>query len=168
VSGYFERHGLVRPALATSLLDVRCMIRDQRHPIRDFMTTAPHSNGRDQTLAAALERMRTFQVRHLPVLDGGRIVGVLSQRDVLFVETLRDVDPAKVTVEDAMSTEVYAVTEQTPLRDVALEMLEHKYGCVVVLDHGRVAGIFTAVDALRVLAALLEQPSAGGRRAGVR
>ena len=160
MSGHFERHGLVRPALATSLLDVRCMIRDQRHPIRDFMTTAPHSIGRDQTLAAALERMRTFQVRHLPVLDGGRIVGVLSQRDVLFVETLRDVDPAKVTVEDAMSTEVYAVTEQTPLRDVALEMLEHKYGCVVVLDHGRVAGIFTAVDALRVLAALLEQPSA--------
>jgi acetoin utilization protein AcuB len=125
------------------------------------MTPSPHTIGRGQTLSAALERMRAFDVRHLPVLDGGRIVGVLSQRDVLFVETLRDVEPSKVTVEDAMSTEVYAVSPQTALFDVVQEMHEHKYGCVVVVDGAHVVGIFTSIDALRALAGLLG-PSRSG------
>jgi acetoin utilization protein AcuB len=126
-----------------------------RHPIRDFMTPSPHSVGRDQTLATALAVMRRFDVRHLPVLEGGRIVGVLTQRDVLFIETLRDVDPSKVTVEEAMSPDVYAVGSATPLAEVAAHMAEHKYGCVVVVDGSHVEGIFTTVDALRALATAL-------------
>jgi acetoin utilization protein AcuB len=132
------------------------MTRHDLHcPIRDFMTLSPHSIGRTQSLSTALERMRAHDVRHLPVLDGGRIVGVLSQRDVLFVETLRDVDPSTVTVEEAVAPDV-------PLAEVAAEMAQHKYGCVAVVDHGHVAGIFTSVDALRALAVLLG-PSGDGR-----
>jgi acetoin utilization protein AcuB len=126
-----------------------------RLPISNFMTKSPHSIGRDQTLSSALALMRRLEVRHLPVLDGGRIAGLLSQRDVLFVETLRDVDPSKVLVEEAMSTDVYAVGPETPLVDVVAHMADHKYGCAVVVDGVHVIGIFTTVDALHALVSTL-------------
>jgi acetoin utilization protein AcuB len=122
------------------------------HPIRDFMSPAPHSIGRDQPLSLAHERMRASGIRHLPVLEGGKLVGLLSQRDALFVETLRDVDPASVPVEDAMSVDVYVTSPDAPLGDVAATMAEHKYGCAVVMDGGHLSGIFTTVDALNALA----------------
>jgi acetoin utilization protein AcuB len=120
------------------------------------MTSAPHSIGRDQTLSRAQERMRELGVRHLPVLEGGKLVGVLSQRDALFVETLRDVDPAQVLVEEAMTSDVYVARPETPLAEVAAAMAEHKYGCVVVMTGARLTGIFTTVDALRALIAIAE------------
>jgi acetoin utilization protein AcuB len=126
------------------------------HPIRQYMNAAPHSIGRDQPLSVAQERMRAWGVRHLPVLDGGKLVGILSQRDALFVETLRDVDPTKVPVEDAMSADVYIVEPETPLMDVANAMADHKYGCAVITDGPRIVGIFTTVDATRALAGIVE------------
>ena len=123
--------------------------------IQKFMTTSPHSIGKDQTLAKAHEMMKAHQIRHLPVLEAGRLVGLLTSRDVALVETFRDVDPKKVTVEDAMSTEVYAVAPTAPLNEVASEMAEKKYGSAVVLQNGHVVGIFTTVDVCRALAELL-------------
>ncbi len=131
-------------------------LRTVRESIEHFMTPLPHCIGRDQPLSVAHERMRSFDVRHLPVLEGGKLVGLLSQRDALFVETLRDVDPTKVPVEDAMSSDVYVVGPDAPLGDVARAMIEHKYGCVVVTQGAHVAGIFTTIDALRVLLAMVE------------
>ncbi len=122
-----------------------------RHTVRDFMTPTPHSIGRDQPLSLAQERMRTYGVRHLPVLEGGKLAGILSQRDALFIETLRDVDPKQVPVEDAMSTDVYVVSPDTPLEQVAAEMAQNKYGCAVVAEGSRILGIFTTTDALRAL-----------------
>lgn len=122
-----------------------------RHVVRQFMTATPHSVGRDQPLSVAHERMRGYGIRHLPVLDGGKLAGILSQRDALLVESLRDVDPATTPVEEAMSTDVYVVAPDTPLRDVAAAMVDHKYGCAVVVEDSRVVGIFTTIDALRAL-----------------
>jgi acetoin utilization protein AcuB len=122
-----------------------------RYRVRDFMSPAPHSIGRDQPLSHAHERMRASGVRHLPVLEGGKLVGLLSQRDALFVETLRDVDPEKVPVEDAMSVDVYVTSPEATLVDVAATMAEHKYGCAVIMDGSHLTGIFTTVDALRAL-----------------
>ena len=142
--------------------------RDLRQPIGDFMTVSPHSIGRDQTLSTALTLMRRFGVRHLPVLHGGRIAGLLSQRDVLLVETLDDVDPSKVLVEEAMSTDVYAVGRETPLVEVIAEMADHKYGCVVVVEATHVVGIFTTVDALHALVTALRKSDSGQAIASVR
>ena len=130
-----------------------------KDPIESFMTAVPHCIGRDQPLSVAHERMRSFDVRHLPVLQGGKLVGLLSQRDALFIETLKDVDPAKVPVEDAMTSDVYVVAPETPLAEVAHAMVQHKYGCVVVTHGGQVKGIFTTVDALRALIAMTEGKS---------
>lgn len=128
--------------------------------VGQFMTVQPHSIGADQTLARAKTVMQEHHVRHLPVLHGGRLVGIVSQRDVALVETLEDVDPRLVTVSDAMSTSVYSVAPETPLQQVVKEMARRRYGSAVVMRGHKVAGIFTTVDACRALASLLqEQPT---------
>ncbi len=121
--------------------------------VRDFMTAMPYTIGRKQTLAVAQEKMRAGGVRHLPVLDGGRLAGVISQRDAYFIETLSGVTPETLAVEEAMSTEVYTVRPETPLLEVATAMADHKYGCAIVTQDNRVVGVFTTVDALRALVA---------------
>ena len=120
------------------------------------MTKNPHCIGHDQPLSKAHERMRELRVRHLPVLDGGKLVGILSQRDLFFLETLRDVNPAKVSVEEAMSADVYVVPPERPLGEVAAKMVQSKLGCAVVARGGHVTGIFTTSDALRVLVNIVE------------
>ncbi len=123
--------------------------------IQKFMTTTPHSIGADQTLAHAHAVMREHRIRHLPVLVGGKLVGMVTDRDLRFIETLRDVDPAKVTVEDAMVTDVYSVDPETPVDEVVREMAQHKYGSVVVMQNQKVVGIFTTVDVCTALADML-------------
>jgi acetoin utilization protein AcuB len=125
------------------------------------MTPSPHSIGREQTLAEAHRAMRTHLVRHLPVLSGGKLVGILSERDLHLVETLRDVNPAQVPVEEAMTADVFTVEPTASLEGIAREMAEHKYGSAVVMERGKVIGLFTTVDALRALASLLEGGRAG-------
>lgn len=130
--------------------------------IQKYMTTTPHSIGVDQTLARAHQAMRDNAIRHLPVLSGGRLVGILTDRDLGLVESLKDVDPAQVTVEDAMSTSVYAVAPDAPLDEVASTMAEHRYGSAIVMQNDKVVGIFTTVDACRALAELLHTRLAKG------
>ena len=122
--------------------------------IRDYMTKGAHSIGPKQTLAVAHRIMRENHIRHLPVLDAGRLVGVVSDRDLHLVETLDDVNPETVPVEDAMTEQPYAVGPDAHLGAVARTMAEHKYGCAVVLYKGKLLGVFTTVDALRALADL--------------
>lgn len=124
-------------------------------PVQSFMSTTPHSIGVDQPLARAHDFMREHGIRHLPVLSGGHLVGLLTERDLALIESLKDVDPRKVTVEDAMSTSVYATTPDTPLDEVAATMASKKFGSAVVMQNNKVVGIFTTVDACRSLAELL-------------
>lgn len=124
-----------------------------------YMTMWPHSIGRDQSLSLAAAMMRDHQVRHLPVLDGGQLVGVLSERDIALVEALAPLDPDRVSVEEAMTPMPYAVTPETPLSRVVRMMADHRYGCTVVMERGKVVGLFTTTDALTVLHRKLESDS---------
>jgi acetoin utilization protein AcuB len=135
------------------------------HPIRDYMTESPHSIGANQPLATAHEMMRAHQIRHLPVLRAGKLVGIVSQRDLYLVETLQDVDPQSVPVEEAMTQDAYCVSPGTSLTRVAGVMAEKKYGCAIVMDHDEVVGVFTAIDALRALSDVTQRPSRRPMRA---
>ena len=119
------------------------------------MTPCPHTIGSDQTLAQAHKIMRERNLRHLPVLRGGKLIGVLSQRDLLFTETLAGVDIHIDSVTDAMTPDVYTAHPEDAVRDVARVMAARKYGCAVVVENGRLLGIFTVTDALRHLAEAL-------------
>ena len=125
-------------------------------PIHKYMSTSPHTIGAEQTIAMAAKVMAEHRIRHLPVLHGGKVVGMLSQRDVNVIGTLKDVDPNVVTVEDAMSGSPYVTDAETPLTVVAAEMAEHKYGSAIVMQANHVVGVFTTVDACRVLAEIFE------------
>lgn len=81
--------------------------------------------------------------------------GVLSERDIALVEAMEPLDPERVTVEEAMTPEPYAVQPTTPLRDVVRTMAERKYGSAVIVEYDRPVGVFTTIDALRLLERML-------------
>ena len=122
--------------------------------IEQFMTRSPHTIGQDQTLATAHRIMRSNQIRHLPVLERGRLVGILSQRDLHLLETLRGVDQDEVTVAEAMTSDVETAEPSVSLHRAAEQMAHRRTGCLVVTRGDHVVGIFTAVDALAALVAL--------------
>lgn len=123
--------------------------------VQKYMTFVPKSIGYDQTIASASEILRKLHIRHLPVLKDGKIVGILSDRDIKFVLGFKDVDPAKVMVEDACTLDPYCTTPDAPLNEVLAEMAEKKYGCALVMDNAKLVGIFTEVDAFKAFSEVL-------------
>lgn len=123
--------------------------------IQKYMTTVPHTIRPDLSLAEADRLMREHRIRHLPVLEGGRLVGMLSQRDIRLIESFQDTNPEEVKAEEAMSQDIYEVEPSAALDAVASTMAAHKYGSAVVTQNGKVVGIFTTVDALQALSELL-------------
>jgi acetoin utilization protein AcuB len=127
--------------------------------VGQHMTRTPLTVGADQSLTVAHRLMRDKRIRHLPVLRAGKLVGLVSQRDLMLIETLPDVNPTEVPVEDAMSTEVLAVSPDASLAGVARKMAARRLGSAVVMKDKRVVGLFTATDACRTLAKLLSARS---------
>lgn len=123
--------------------------------ISKYMTTTPHTIGADQPLDKAMTLMREFRIRHLPVLDGGKLVGIVSDRDLKGIMTLKDVDPKKITVSEALTEDPYQVKADSYLDVVCAEMADNKYGSALVIDNGQLVGIFTWVDALNAFQELL-------------
>jgi CBS domain-containing protein len=123
--------------------------------VQKFMTPMPHTVGFDIPLKDAMGMMREYNVRHLPVQDAGQLVGILTDRDIKLASSFKGSSDFKV--EEVMSTEPYTVSPDVPLDRVVSEMAAHKYGCAIVKQtNGKVVGIFTAVDGLRVLGELLK------------
>jgi acetoin utilization protein AcuB len=123
--------------------------------IKKYMTADVQTIGDEQPMAVAHRLMREQHIRHLPVLHQGKLVGVVSDRDLRLIETLQDVDPTKVTVSEAMTPDPYVVGPEAGLDEVVSTMAAKKYGSAVVRDNGKVVGIFTTVDACSAFAELL-------------
>jgi acetoin utilization protein AcuB len=112
----------------------------------------------DAPLGSAIELMGQHNIRHLPVLDGDQLVGILSERDLTAIEALESTELTSLSVAEAMTPEPYAVPASAPLAEVAKRMAEQKYGCAVIVDaRGGVLDIFTTNDALLLLADALPQ-----------
>jgi len=120
-----------------------------------YMSLDPVTVSPNDPMAIAHRLMRERHVRHLPVVEHGRLVGIVSDRDLHLLESLRDVVPTEVTVGEAMTTDVYAVPLDTALDEVTHEMMDRKLGSVVVVGPRGIEGIFTSIDALRALSDLL-------------
>lgn len=127
-------------------------------PISRYMSCQPWTIRRDATMSQAHQMMREHRIRHLPVLEGGALVGVVTERDLHLIETLPDADPDEVAVEEAMSVDVYGVGPDDPVDAVVERMASRKLGSAVIVNRrGAVEGIFTTVDALQVLAEVLRR-----------
>ena len=122
--------------------------------IMKYMTGMPHTIGYDIPIKKAVEIMREGGFRHLPVYDAGKLVGVITDRDIKLAASFTG--SAELKVGDVMTPDAYTVGVDTPLDTVVSEMAEHKYGCTLIKqDNGKIVGIFTTVDAMRVLAEIL-------------
>jgi CBS domain-containing protein len=125
------------------------------HIIGTYMTRSPVTVERSTTLARALEIMISNGFRHLPIVEGKRPVGVVSERELRVVENMHGVDSAMCVVGDFILGAPYTVAPGASLREVARTMAEHKFGSALVVDGDEVTGVFTTTDALRALAAVL-------------
>ena len=123
--------------------------------ISKFMTTVPLTIGPHVTLSEAQKLMKEKSVRHLPVLDGGRILGVLSDRDLRTFSGLKTVDFKTETVAQVATMDPFTVAPDAKLDYVCAKMAENKFGCALVEDNKKIVGIFTWVDALRAMNELL-------------
>ena len=130
--------------------------------IGQVMRPCPVALGPHHTLAEAHGIMRAHRIRHLPVEEDGRLVGVVSQGDLRLIESLEQLDTHEVEVEDAMTPDPYQVGPTAPLADVVQEMWARRIGSTLVVENGAAVGIFTCVDALAVLHRLLERGEEAG------
>lgn len=129
--------------------------------VRDVMTKDVVTLERNDRLLVADDLMRLGRIRHLPVVDEtGALAGIVTQRDLFHsgIEkalghgyTQRSA-PDMVVVREAMKVDVVTTTPDTPLRDAARRMREREIGCLVVVDDGRIAGILTETDFVKLLA----------------
>ena len=120
--------------------------------VASVMTPFPYSIDVDDSLRRARALMVEHQIRHLPVLRGRALVGVLSDRDLK-----RALDPRlglppedELFVRDVYVPDPYVVDPHTALDVVLDHMAGHHVGSALVTSHGRLAGIFTATDACRL------------------
>lgn len=123
--------------------------------ISKFMTTTPHSIRLDNTLDNAMEMMEKYNFRHLPVLDGGKLHGILTDRDIKNILSFEGADPKELLVSDAHTEEAFSVSPASHLDEVCAEMAERKIGSALVLDNNKLVGIFTWIDALKAMNELL-------------
>lgn len=142
--------------------------------VRDVMTKDPVTIGPDEPIGTALERMRLGRFRHLPVVEGDRLVGIITDRDlrlatnsplVLREKWYSDFILESIKVKSCMTSNPVTVTPDTPLLDAALILRERRFGSLPVVEDGKLVGILTETDLLETLIRLLREggnPSAAG------
>lgn len=139
------------------------MIQESQPPhgnVSNWMTRAPSAVPEECSIGLALAQMQRDGVRHLLVLDGERLSGILSNRDV---RRLVLADPARSLlsgpVRAIMTEDPLMVAPDTPVTRAARLLLEHRIGALPVRDGSGIVGIFTTADALEALLAVAENSS---------
>ncbi|WDT75612.1 MAG: CBS domain-containing protein [Candidatus Manganitrophus sp.] len=132
--------------------------------MNDRMTFKPISIGPEEPTIKALGLMLDHEIRHLPVVEDDRLVGMISDRDIRQnwritggeMKEFGDVD--QQIVSDLMSRHPISVREETSIHDAIKRMVEHKIGALPVVDiDNKLVGIFTEIDALQYCLALIER-----------
>lgn len=127
--------------------------------VRNVMIPVPLTIDIEQTLDEAQRLMSKLDVRHLPVLAGDRLVGLLSERDINLAAGL-GMGLELVAAGNAMSVGPFTVPPEQHLSTVVRVMAERKIGSAVVVENERVVGMFTSTDALRLLSQILKHTHA--------
>ncbi len=136
--------------------------------VQDWMTRTLVTLSPETSVAEALTLCRERRIRHLPILDEGRLVGIASDRD------LRDASPAlgdperaramqRIRVGDVMTREVITVDPQEFIENAAQEMYELKIESLPVVAGEELLGIITSSDMMRALVRLAGLPEPGCR-----
>lgn len=136
--------------------------------VRDWMSPNPHTLTCESTLGDAVAVMARHQIRHVPILDDGRVVGMISDRDVKMALgpdavhlRLDEIDPrqAEGPLNWFMSDGAYTVRSDASMAEAAALLLDRRIGAVPVLDGERLVGVLSVVDVLRAVLPLLGEPA---------
>jgi acetoin utilization protein AcuB len=116
--------------------------------VRSLMTPAPEVIHAQADTATAHARMKALGIRHLPVMDRDRLVGILSERDLRGVRAFLDKMPGELgpSVGELCSRDLLVVGPDDPLDEVATAMADRRVGAVLVIDGTELVGIMTCVD----------------------
>jgi CBS domain-containing membrane protein len=116
----------------------------------------------EDTLDLANDVISLGRIRHIPVVEDGRLIGLLSERDMLgaAAATIFGLKKSKSAllktflIKDVMKKKVVTVTLETPIKDAAHLMKENRIGCVPVVSAGALVGLVTTTDILRYVEGL--------------
>jgi CBS domain-containing protein len=128
------------------------------------MTQSVISVTSDQTLREATDLLRSKHIRQLPVVDGGRLIGIITDRDIKRAtpSILSGVDRdeydrilEQTKVSQFMTKEPMTLTADTPLKVAVHIFVTQKIGALPIVDGGKLSGIVTQIDALRAFEKML-------------
>jgi CBS domain-containing protein len=140
--------------------------------VAELMTRKVITCSENDTLAKLEEGMLKFRVRHLPVVDGDRLIGLVSHRDLAratpssLIGDARNAnaDVGQRRAREIMRTELVTVRPDEPLRRAAQQMWEAKIGCLPVTDDDhKLLGILTQADFLKLAIRMLDTRSPAAR-----
>jgi CBS domain-containing protein len=126
--------------------------------VREIMMGSPVTLKPEDTLDLANDVISLGRIRHIPVVEDGRLVGLLSERDLMGAATTeifglkqkrKSALLKTVLIKDVMKKRVITVKPDTPIKDAAHLMADKKVGCVPVVSAGALVGLVTTTDILR-------------------
>ncbi len=140
--------------------------------VSNRMTRNPLTVRPDDSIAEALERMRREKVRHFPVLEGGKLMGIVSRQDLLYASpsSVTSLNVWEVTylvsqvkVREVMTKRVITVQEDCPVEEAARVLADNKIGCLPVMRGDLLVGIITESDLFRIFLELFSARQKGVR-----
>jgi CBS domain-containing protein len=129
--------------------------------ISEIMTTGLYTLEEDACLLDLHNLMRTRNIRHVPVVSSGELLGIVSHRDLLSATPVSLENQKSIysntRVRDIMRTGVETIAPSTNVRAAALTLERHKIGCLPVVENNQLCGIVTSSDFVAMAVNLLEQ-----------
>ncbi|HWO42522.1 MAG TPA: CBS domain-containing protein [Candidatus Eisenbacteria bacterium] len=131
--------------------------------VRDIMMGSPVTLRSEDTLNLANDVISLGRIRHIPIVDDGRLVGLLTERDLLGAAAITIFGLKQKTksallsshrIRDVMKKKVVTVSPDTPIKEAAHLMAQKKIGCVPVVADGVLVGLVTITDLLRYVEGL--------------
>ncbi|MGH9462345.1 MAG: CBS domain-containing protein [Vicinamibacteria bacterium] len=131
-----------------------------------YMTKEPFTVGEDASMKEAVDLLRQHHIRHLPVVVGPKLIGIVTDRDIRKASPslLSGVDMseyeevlANTPISRVMTREPFTVTADTELREAVQVLVDKKVGALPVVNGEDLIGIFTEIDALKVLLGVLSK-----------
>lgn len=122
------------------------------------MTSFPYFVDSDDPVGRLEKMMDDRGIRHLPVQEKGKLVGIVSERDLhhRLPRSVAPAEKARLRARDIMVVDPYVVGFNTPLSEVVAQMAQRHIGSAIVTRRGKLAGILSAMDACRIFAEYLD------------
>ena len=134
--------------------------------VKDLMSSPVFSLKETDSLHSARSLMNLQRIRHIPIVTVDNVfTGLITHRDILSatISQLADLDPetqkeidSGIPIREIMRSDIATIASDAPLKDAAQILLNHKYGCLPVVEDSQLIGILTEADFLRLTIKLMD------------